>query len=126
MTAAAPERKESLWPLVAGPAIWAVRFVVVYAFSAVWCARFATDEGSFAVARAVHLVTAAIALAALAVLGWRGHRRHRRDVGAGPHARDDDAARHRFLGYATLLLALLSGLAVVYEVLVVAYVGSCH
>ena len=49
-TAQLPEANESLWLLVASPAIWAVHFLLCYGTAAVWCAKVAGYGGSLATA----------------------------------------------------------------------------
>jgi len=43
-----------------------------------------------------------------------------------PHDADTPEDRHRFLGFATLLLSGLSAVAVIYTALVVVVFRSCH
>jgi hypothetical protein len=118
------ERKESLWALVAAPAIWAVHFLAAYAIGSVHCAKLPT--ASFATARAAIIVMTAIALVGVVVVGWGGWKRHRLGAAGEPHDQDTPLDRHRFLGFATALLAGLSAIAISFEALAVFLVGTCQ
>jgi hypothetical protein len=120
-----PERGESLWFVAAAPAVWAVHFLASYVTAAVWCAKFAPPGGSLAPVQKAIGVYTALALAAIGWVGWRGLRRHRRGAPPPPHADDTAGGRHRFLGYAALLLAGLSAVAVVYAQMAALAMGSC-
>ena len=121
-----PEKDENLWLIAASPAIWAVHFLLAYGTAAVWCAKFAGADGSLTTARIAIAIYTAVALAAIGWIGWRGHRRHRLGSASAPHDRDTPADRHRFLGYVTLLLSGLSAIAILYEALAIAFIGSCR
>lgn len=120
-----PERRASLWQLVAGPSAWALHFLACYATAAVWCAKHARLPPSAGLRGTLWIYTA-IALAAIAWAGWRALRRHAWGRASLPH--DDPSAgdRHRFLGHATLLLCGLSFVAVLYSAMAIAFVGSCR
>lgn len=120
-----PEGRASLWQLVAGPSAWALHFLLCYVTAAVWCAKHARLPPSAGLRGALWLYTA-IALAVIAWFGWRALRRHAWGRASLPH--DDPSAgdRHRFLGYATLLLCGLSFIAVLYSAMAIAFVGSCR
>lgn len=120
------EKHESLWTLAAAPLVWLGHFLLSYGLAAVWCARFAGEDGSL---RPVRLAIAALTLVALLLLAWvgaRAWRRHRLLQGRAPHARDTALDRHRFLGFAVVLLCSLSAVAVGYSAMVVVFVRSCH
>lgn len=120
-----PERRASVWQLVAGPTAWALHFLLCYTTAAVWCAKHARLPPSMDLRGTLWLYTA-IALAAIAWFGWRALRQHAWGRASPPH--DDPTAgdRHRFLGYATLLLCGLSFIAVLYSAMAIALVGSCR
>lgn len=111
--------------LVAPPLVWAAHFVVSYATAAIWCAKAAGPERSFAGAGLAISIYTAAAIAALLLLGWRALRSHR---AAPPVAEDRDSAgaRHRFMTFATLLLVGLSIVAVAYAGMATALAGSCR
>ena len=121
-----PLDKGSLWLLTIAPTIWAAHLLLSYITAAVWCARFAgPDAGLGGVRRAVTWYTAA-ALVGIAVVGWEGIRRHRYGTEATTHDLDSPEDRHRFLGFATLLLAGLSAVAVLYAALAATYFETCR
>ncbi len=119
-----PESEESLLALAAPLLVWAAHFLLAYGTAAIYCAKLAGPDGSLLPARIAIAGYTAIALAAVAFFGARGYRRHRE----GSLPDDDDApiTRHRFLGFATLLLALLSALAIGYVTLTIVFVRSCR
>jgi hypothetical protein len=120
-----PEGSESLWFGAAAPVIWAVHFMASYCTAAIWCAKYAPPDGSLRpVQRAITIYTA-IALTGIGCVGWRGFRRHRLGGSPPPHEADSAADRHRFLGYAALLLAGLSAIGVLYAQMAALALGSC-
>ncbi len=121
-----PEANESLWVLIAGPVIWAGHFLLSYATASIWCAKVVGPGGSLATARMAILVYTAVALVAVGIVCWVGHRRHSFGAANLPHDDDTPEDRHRFLGFATLLLAALSAAAIVYETLVVVFIDRCY
>lgn len=120
------EEGESLWRLAASPLIWSVHFLLCYATAAVWCAKAGALGGSFERVRLAIAVFTAAALAGIAFTGFRGFRRHR--FGSEPLSRDFDTpeARHRFLGFATLLLSALSAVAVVFVASAALFFKDCR
>ena len=74
------------------------------------------------------------ALVGIAFVGWEGLRRHRHPstaLGAGgteatTHDLDSPEDRHRFLGFATLLLSGLSAVAVVYAAVAATFFETCR
>ena len=134
MTTPVPEKSAYLWALAASPTLWAAHFLLSYATAAVWCAKFASGPGgSLTAVRIAIAVYTVAAMAGIAVVGWRGLKRHRHGEGSGPHdeasvPHDDDTPedRHRFLGFATLLLSGLSAVATLFTALAAAFFGSCR
>lgn len=119
------EEKESLWRLVVSPAIWSAHFLLCYVTAAIWCAKHGANASLTGVRLAIVVYTAA----AIAGIAWNardGYRRHRLGNGKLPHDFDSPADRHRFLGFATLLLALLSGVATLYAAIVAVFFWNCH
>ena len=119
------ESRQSLWRLVAAPSIWLVYFLLSYLSAAIWCAKLADPGGRFAIVRLVIGVYTALALAGIAVVGHGGYRRHRHGTETGQHDFDTSAGRHRFLGFATLLLAALSAIATLYVALAAIFIEDC-
>lgn len=120
-----PDR-HSLWLLTIGPTIWAAHLLLSYVTAAVWCARFVSAGGPLdGVQTAIGWYTV-VALIGIAVIGWEGFRRHRHGTEATTHDLDTREDRHRFLGFATLLLSGLSAVGVVYAALAAQYFDTCR
>jgi hypothetical protein len=83
-------------------------------------------SASLPVVRAAIAILAALAMIAIAVIGWRGYRRHRLGNARRPHDEGTPEDRHRFLGFATVLLCGVSLVAVAYTLLVPAFIGDCR
>ena len=124
----------SLWLLTIAPTIWAAHLLICYITAAIWCAKFVGPGGTLGgVRRAITWYTAA-ALIGIALMGWEGFRRHRypsTGLGAGgteatTHDLDSAEDRHRFVGFATLLLAGLSAVGVLYAALAATYFDTCR
>jgi hypothetical protein len=120
------ERHERLWMLAASPTLWAVHFGLCYVTAAIWCAKAPDALTPLGPARIAVAVYTILALAGIALVGWIGHRAHRFGAEPAPHDADSPADRHRFMGLATVLLAGLSALAVVYAALVVVFIETCQ
>jgi hypothetical protein len=141
-----PLDKGSLWLLTIAPTIWAAHLLLSYITAAVWCARFAGPGAALGGVQAAIAWYTAVALIGIAVVGWEGFRRHSYpdpeqspEAGAGPsttlraggteattHDLDSPEDRHRFLGFATLLLAGLSAVAVLYAALAATFFDTCR
>lgn len=121
-----PEKNESLWLLTVSPTIWAAHFLASYVTAAVYCAKAAGPGDSLWPVRVAIAMYTAVALAGIGVTAWVGWRRHDRGPDAAPHDIDTPESRHRFLGFATLLLSGLSAVATVYEALPAVFLESCH
>ena len=123
---ALPESRASLWGLIAGPLIWAVHFLLSYVTAAIWCARAATVAAPLGTARVALVVYTVAALAVIVVVGWRSWRQHQWGDAELPHDAASAGDRHRFLGFATLLLCGLGFVAVVYSALAIGLIGTCR
>lgn len=119
------ERTQSLWLLAVSPGIWTAHLLASYLTAAIWCAKAGRDAGLGGVRIAIAGFTVA-ALAGILFTGWRGFRRHRLGSATVPHDFDTAADRHRFLGFATVLLSGLSVVAVLYVALPAIFFGSCY
>lgn len=120
-----PIRRDSLWMLTISPTIWAIHFLGSYVTGAVWCAKYAAEDGSLGGARVAIAVYTVIALTGIGITGWIGHRRHRLGDASLPHDDDTPEDRHRFLGFATLLLSVLSAVATLFVAAVAVFVETC-
>jgi hypothetical protein len=120
------ERHESLWWLAVSPTIWAGHFLLSYMTAAIWCAKFAPHDGTLGPVRwAIGGYTVA-ALMGIGLTARHGLRRHRRGTESVPHDFDTAGDRHGFLGYATVLLSVLSAVAVIFAALVVLFFEDCR
>lgn len=120
------ESNQSLWLITAAPTIWAVHFLASYITAAVWCAKYAGRGGSLSNARIAIGVYTALALGGIAFVSWKGYRRHGHAGGTVPHDFDSPTDRHGFLGFATLLLAVLSFVATIFVALAALFIGDCR
>lgn len=123
-----PEHDDSLWALTVPPSIWAVHFLLCYGSAAVWCAKIGQASASISWIRTAIAVYTAIALAGIAVSAVGGYRRHGpgRGLETTGHDFDSPEGRHRFLGFATLLLAGLSGVATIFTALPAVFIDTCR
>jgi hypothetical protein len=116
----------SLWLLTIAPTIWAAHLLLCYITAAIWCAKFVPQGGSLgSIPTAIMWYTAA-ALAGIAAIGCEGFRRHSYGTETTTHDLDSVEDRHRFLGFATLLLAGLSAVGVLYAALAATFFESCR
>lgn len=120
------EKRQSLWLLAAAPTIWAVHFLACYITAAIWCAKVGGDTGSLGWVPTAVVVYTGVALTGIALTGAIGWRRHDFGRATVPHDFDTRADRHRFLGFATVILSGLSAVAVLYVAMVAAFFGSCR
>lgn len=120
-----PDR-HSLWLLTIGPTIWAAHLLLCYITAAVWCAKYVPAGGPLGRVQTAILWYSAVALIGIGVTAWEGFRRHRHGTEATTHDLDTRDDRHRFLGFATLLLSGLSAVGVIYAVLAAQYFDTCR
>lgn len=120
------EQKESLLRLALSPAIWLVHFLACYLTVALWCEKVVSPGGELGAARFLCVGYTAVALIAIGVCAKSAHRRHRFLGGRIPHDFDSPVDRHRFLGFAEFLLALLSFVAVSYVALPFGVFSTCR
>jgi hypothetical protein len=116
----------SLWLLTVGPAIWAAHLLLCYITAAVWCAKFVESGGALGGVRSAIAWYTVAALVGIGSVGWEGLRRHRHGTEATTHDLDTADDRHRFVGFATLLLSALSAVAVLYSALAATYFETCR
>lgn len=120
------EKHRYLWLMAAAPAVWAAHFLVSYVTAAVWCARFVPRDGATGPVHVAIGWYTLVALAAIAIVGFGGYRRHGRGFEASEHDMDTPGDRHRFLGFATLLLAGLSAIATIYVAISAVFMERCY
>jgi hypothetical protein len=119
------EERQSLWLLTISPSIWAAYFMVSYIGAAVWCGTVTDRSGELGWFRAGMAGLAVVALIGIWITGRLGWRKHTHGIGDPPHDADTPEDRHRFLGYATVLLSALSAVATVYVALVAFFIRTC-
>lgn len=112
----------TLWTLIVPPTVWAGHFLFSYLWAAVSCAKV----GLFARFPTVFVVGTALALSAILLSGWIAHRQTRIPGDPPPHEHGTNIDRLRFLAKATLLLAGLSFVGVLFTALPVVFIGDCR
>lgn len=125
LTSRTPD-KDTLWLLTIAPTIWAGHLLLSYVTAAIWCAKFALPGGPLNGVRTAIAWYTAIALVGILFIGWEGLRRHRHGTEATTHDLDSPDDRHRFLGFATLLLSGLSAVAVIYAAFAATLFDTCR
>lgn len=120
------EDKEDPWRLTLAPVIWATHFLACYGTATIWCAKVVGPGGPLGGARMAIAVYTVAALAGIALVGRAGLRRHRHGLETASHDFDTPGDRHRFLGFATLLLAGLSAVATLYVAMVAVFIHDCR
>jgi hypothetical protein len=121
-----PEEKENLWLLAVSPTIWTAHFLLCYLTAAIWCAKFDGAQTTLGVVRIAIAIYTAFALVGIGLNGWAGWRRHRYGSETTPHDFDSSEDRHRFLGFATLLLSALSAIATLFVAMVAFFFEDCR
>ena len=120
------ERSESLWFLILAPLIWAIHFLLCYLAVAIWCGKFASNPEHLAPVRWTFLLLTTGAVAGIVWVGWNAYRRIRKSPTAHPYDAGPLDDRHRFLGFATVLLAGLSLIATLFVAAVALFMETCH
>lgn len=120
------ENRQSLLLLIAAPTLWALHFLACYITVAIWCEKVAGREGPLNGARVAVAVFTVLALAGIWLNGRAGWRRHTFGSSTLPHDFDTPEDRHRFLGFATFLLAGLSAIAVIFVAIVALFFSDCR
>ena len=121
-----PERSTYLVVLATGPTIWFAHFLVTYATVAVACGPRAPAGDALRGAQLLVAGYTIVALAGIATVALSGWRRHRHGTEAVPHDMDTPGDRHRFLGFATFLLACLSAVATLFVAVSTALAPGCR
>ncbi|MFC3127377.1 hypothetical protein ACFOD4_20125 [Pseudoroseomonas globiformis] len=129
-------KRADLWTLLMPPTIWAVHFLFCYVAAAVNCARLGgirlTQPGpsqSFASLWMAQIAIAAATVVALALITLFARQAWRQwgfGVDDPPHDAATPEDRQRFLGYATLLLAALSFVSVLFIALPAFLIRDCR
>ena len=120
------ESARSLWMLTLAPSIWAAHLLLSYTTAAIWCEKIAGPSGALGLVRTAIGCYTVVALLGISLVAWRGLRWHRHGTETTTHDLDTPEDRHRFLGFATLLLAGLSALATLYAAFAAAFFRGCN
>lgn len=120
------EGRQSLWRLTIAPTIWALHFLACYVTGAIWCEKFVGRDGELGWVRSAIGIFTAVALVGIALNAWAGWKRHKFGDATLPHDFDTPEDRHRFLGFATFLLAALSFVATVFTAIVALFFSDCR
>ena len=120
-----PRDRGGLWWLAAPPTVWLLHFLACCLAVAIRCAK-TVDAAHLGDVRPALWIATGVALALIGALAVRGGRRHRAGARTPPHDDAGPAERRRFLGFASLLLCVLSAIAVVYTALALAAIGTCR
>ena len=121
------ESRQPLW-IIPGPlVIWATHFMLSYVTAALWCGKVGGGPlAPLGWARVAIGAYTVIALTAILVIGWMAYRAQAFGDSAAPHDADSPADRHRFVGYAALLIAGLSAVSVIYSAMAAVFVETCQ
>jgi hypothetical protein len=114
--------RATLWTLIVPPTAWAAHFLFSYLWVAIRCAK----QGSFATEPLLFWVGTVLALAVTLVSGLIALVQSRTPGDHPPHEQGTAIDRLRFLAYATLLLAGLSFVAILFTALPVLFLATCR
>lgn len=120
------EKSSSLWLLTVSPLIWSLHLLLSYITAAIWCAKAAGPGAALSSARAAIVVYTVLALIGIAVTGWGGYRKHLFGTAISAHDFDSPEGRQGFLGFAIVLLSMLSAIATLYVALPIVFIGTCR
>lgn len=115
-----------LLPMIAGPTLWALYFVAVYATAAVMCAKFPQDfDAARTILGIAGLVCAGLASATtlFAALAWRRNMAELDGVGLDA---DTLEARRGFLAFSGVLLGGLSVVAILFTAAPTVFAATCQ
>ena len=117
--------RNTLWALIASPTVWALHFLFCYVYASVVCAK----AGRVAPLDDVRLAVALATVVSLLLVGTCGYFAWRETLIEGdppPHQESTDEDRLRFLAVATMLLAALSFVAIIFTAMPAFIFGDCR
>jgi hypothetical protein len=112
----------TLWTLIVPPSMWAAHFLFSYLWAALNCAKV----GEFATFPTLFAIGTAVALVVIVAAGWVAHVQANRKGDTPPHDSGTEIDRLRFLATATVLLAALSFIGVVFTAMPVIVLTDCR
>jgi len=112
----------SLWTLIVPPTVWAVHFLFSYLWAALNCAKV----GRFATFPTLFAVGTVAALLVILVAGYIAWIQQRTPGDDPPHEQGTRIDRLRFIATATLLLAGLSFVGVIFTATPVVFLTDCR
>ena len=115
-------RTVTLWTMVVPPTVWAAHFLFSYLWAALMCAKV----GAFAAFPTLYVAATAVAIVVIVASGVIAWVQAREPGDAPPHDAGTTKDRQRFLATATVLLAALSTIAVVFTAAPVAFLTDCR
>ena len=118
-------KKTSLWNLGIAPLVWSLHFLFSYIFAAVWCAKFAGEEGNLYGARVAIGIATIVSFIFIGREIIRGYRLHQMPGAGFPHEDETPEDKERFLGISRLLISLLSFVGISYTAYVAWFFRSC-
>lgn len=121
-----PKEIESLWTLFTAPVVWALHFLASYGSFAVYCAKAQAQWPDFDLLRMALVAVTVAALGVIVFSAWLAWRQWGFGVDDPPHDEPTDRSRTLFQGFATLLLAGLSFIAVLYGALPLLVIEGCQ
>ena len=116
--------KSTLWTPLAPPTVWALHLLFSYVYAAIHCAKAGRLEGIGDVRAAIAVATV-VALLIVLACGYVAWAQSRVEGDPPPHQESTDEDRMRFIAAATLLLAGLSFVAIVFTSLPAFVFGDC-
>ena len=108
--------RHTLWALIAPPTVWAVHFLFCYIYASIRCAKAGRLEPLDDVRLAIAVATA-VSLLLVGVCGFYARRESLVEGDPPPHQESTEEDRLRFLAVATMLLAALSFVAIIFTAL---------
>ena len=117
--------KATLWVLIVSPTVWELHFLFAYVYAAVHCAKNGPLEAIADVRNAIAAATV-VALLLVLVSGYIAWAQSRVEGDPPPHEESTDEDRLRFLATATLLLAALSFVAILFTAIPAFMFADCR
>jgi len=120
------ERRQSVWLLTVSPLIWAGHFLLSYLTAAIWIEKEAGRDHTLDPVRFAIAIYTVVACAGIVVVLWKAWRKHRFGSAEVPHDEDTPEDRHRFLGFSTVLLSLLSLVATLFVAMAILFIETTN